>query len=85
MNFDNGLPCIVKKKHGPRDQDRQKRDRKPKFLSWLRWKGHVFNIATQAIFKTIVACPVLRFKPFSHEYVRNVGRKCYGQLQTRLL
>ena len=51
IGFNHGLPCYVKNMARGTQVDKN-RGRRPRFLSWLRPEGHVFNIAWQAMIKT---------------------------------
>ena len=51
IGFNHGLPCCVKNMARGTQVDKN-RGRRPRFLSWLRPEGHVFNIAWQAMIKT---------------------------------
>ena len=49
--YSPGLPCYVKNMARGTQVDKN-RGRRPRFLSWLRPEGHVFNIAWQTMIKT---------------------------------
>ena len=51
IGFNHGLPCYDKNMARGTQVDKN-RGRRPRFLSWLRPEGHVFNIAWQAMIKT---------------------------------
>ena len=51
IGFNHGLPCYVKNMARGNQVDKN-RGRRPRFLSWLRPEGHVFNIAWQTMIKT---------------------------------
>ena len=51
IGFNHGLPCYVKNMALGTQVDKN-RGRRPRFLSWLRPEGQVFNIAWQTMIKT---------------------------------
>ena len=56
IGFNHGLPCCVKNMARGTQVDKN-RGRRPRFLSWLRPEGYVFNIAWQAMIKTYYSMP----------------------------
>ena len=60
------------------------RSRRPRFVSWLRPEGHVFN--GQPWLKPIISCSVYYSNLyFSTKMSEIVELQCYGQLQTLFL
>ena len=71
IGFNHGLPCYVKNMARGTQVDKN-RGRRPRFLSWLRPEGHVFNIAWQAMIKTYYSMFSLWFNWFFfHKNARN--------------
>ena len=65
IGFNHGLPCYVKNMARGTQVDKT-RGRRPRFLSWLRPEGHVFNIAWQAMIKTYYSMfPLWFYRSFS--------------------
>ena len=85
IGFNHGLPCYVKNMARGTLVDKN-RGRRPRFLSWLRPEGHVFNIVWQAMIKTYYSMfPLWLNRFFSTKMQKIVELECYGQLQTWLL
>ena len=72
IGFNHGLPCYVKNMARGTQVDKN-RGRRPRFLSWLRPEGHVFNIALQAMIKTYYGMSPFAIQAiFSNKNVGNV-------------
>ena len=71
IGFNHGLPWYVKNMSWETQVDKN-RGCRPRFLSWLRPEGHVFNIPWQAKIKTYYCMFPLWFnRSFFHKNVRN--------------